>query len=313
MTVHLARTPFVMNQSSWKEFLNCKRKFAWRKFEKLEPEGRRSALDIGTAIHKGLAAFHSGGKTVEDVVQISLTEARTLAGPKMTWADKTFDEVADIIVRVLPAYFDYWGDRNELWTPLNQEVEFCVEVGDGTANFLRGKSDNLSTYKNGLYIVDYKTAGRNDPRDFAKYELDCQLTAYLYGLTKHLTEESLRRGGEPVFVRGAIIDALIKTKVPQFVREFYTRTIEELAEFEAEFNECCDEIRTRRARVADGEPWKTVFYKNTEECFTFGTCSYRDICLKDTPVRRKLYVVRKEDYVDEAQARLDAQWKEQNA
>src|SRR5207253_5260008 len=129
------------------------------------------------------------------------------------------DECLEIVDRILPAYVEFWGGRNELWSPLNQEIECLVEVGEETDNYLRMKADNLSTYKDGLILVDKKTAGRNDPRDMLKYEMDCQLTAYLYGLTKFLTIQSVARGGEPVVIRGAIIDVLVKTKAPQFIRE----------------------------------------------------------------------------------------------
>lgn len=306
------RKPFVLNQSSWKDFMNCKRYYGWKRIVGIEPTGRRSVLDLGTAVHKALAAFHSGQANAEQATEIAVATAKELAGPTFTWADTTLEEVESVIRSVVPGYFEYWGDQGELWQPLALEIEFCVEVGEGTQNYLRGKSDNLATYKNGIVIVDYKTAGRNDPRDFLKYELDSQLSAYIYGLTKHLTEQSLARGGEPVFIRGAFIDALIKTKTPQYVREFFTRSIEELREFELEFNEYCDEIRWRMDRVDAGEDWKHVFPKNTEHCFRYGTCPFRDIDMKDTPTRRKLYVVRKEDYVDTAQAELDKQWEAQN-
>jgi hypothetical protein len=260
-------------------------------------------LEIGTATHRALAIIDAGGGLDAGLAAAHayLTES---AGPLATFADKDLAEAFEIVDRILPAYVEHWGGQGEMWTPLSQEIEFCVEVGDGTQNYLRGKADNLSTYKGGLYIVDKKTAGRMDPRDLLKYEMDCQLTAYIYGLSKHLTEESLARGGEPVFIRGAIIDVLVKTKIPQFAREFYTRTVDELVEFEKEFNFYADEIRAAEDRVAAGEDGKTVFPKNTSQCFQYGTCPYRDVCLKDTPVRRALYVKRSPDYVDEAQTSL---------
>jgi hypothetical protein len=254
-----------------------------------------------------LADFHAGGSP-EKALTVALDYLKESAGPTSTFADKDLDEAKDIVERILPAYFSHWGATGDLWTPLGQEIEFCIEVGEGTQNFLRGKADNLSTYKDGLVLVDYKTAGRMDPRDLLKYELDCQLSSYIYGLSKHLTEESVARGGEPVFVRGAFIDIIVKTKIPQFAREFFTRTLDDLAEFEVEFNEFADELREKKNRVEAGEDWKLVFRKSTEHCFRFGTCAYRDLCLKDTELRRKLYDVRSPDYVDEAQEKLSTKW-----
>ena len=113
------------------------------------------------------------------------------------------------------------------------------------------------------------------------------------------------RGGKPVIVRGLIVDWLIKTKTPQFEREAFSRTVPELREWESETIEIGQEILARFARVRDGEDWKTVFYKNTDHCFRFGTCQFRDLCLEDTEARRSMFIQRPPDYVDEAQQALN--------
>lgn len=297
------KTPIIMNQSSYKDFMNCQRLYGWKRLENLSPIGRRSALEIGTATHAGLAHIHSG-YTVQEGVELAIKKLTERAGPRLAFEDKDLPEAEEIVKTLLPAYVAHYEQTGELWTPLNQEIQFMVEVGDDTNVYLRGKADNLSTAKGGLYLVDYKTAAKNDPRDLLKYELDVQLSAYIYGLTKHMTMESIARGGEPVFIRGAIIDVLVKTKVPQFVRDFFTRTLEELQEFEREWVEINNRIRVQHARVAAGEDWKVVFPRNTEHCFRYGTCPFRDVCLKDTEVRRALYNKRETDYVDEAYAAL---------
>jgi hypothetical protein len=334
-----------MNQSAMKDFTSCQRLFAWKRLQGLAPVGRRSALEIGTAVHLGLSVFHGGGINVEQMLKElptaeagdetaeaefaeakeELAEVAKLpveeqaiyvtrrklthrAGPQSAFEDKDLNESLDIVNRVLPAYIEYWKGQGEVWHPLNQEIEACVEVGDETNVFLRFKADNLSSAKGGLYLVDYKTAGRMDPRDLMKYELDIQLSAYIYGLTKQLTLDAAARGEPPVFIRGAIIDVLVKTAVPQFARELYTRSAEELQEFEAEWVEVCNRIREQEDRVAAGEDWKTVFPKNTQHCFVYGTCAFRDLCLKDTPTRRKVFDQRTPDYVDEAAAKLHAEW-----
>jgi len=298
--------PIILNQSSFKDFMNCQRLYAWKRLQQLEPVGKRSALEIGTATHAGLAHIHSGN-SVESGVAVAVKKLTERAGPKLAFEDKALPEAQLIVETLIPAYVANYEKTGEIWTPLNQEIEFMVEVGEDSNVYLRGKADNLSTAKGGLYLVDYKTAGKLDPRDLLKYELDVQLSAYIYGLTKHLTEESIRRGGEPVFIRGAIIDVLVKTKVPQFARDFFTRTLDELQEFEDEWIEVNNRIRVQHARVAAGEDWKIVFPRNTEHCFRYGTCPFRDVCMKDTPVRRALYNKRKPDYVDEAYALLSGE------
>lgn len=365
--------PIVLNQSSLKDFMNCNRLFAWQRLEGLAPAGARaSALEIGIAVHAGLAAFHSGTPLEDTQAHCSciapVTDEDTEPGPSPECDDCTgtgvvvtpgvlsimtaslakgaglaaeFDKMAlptaiATAEDLLRGYIDHWENAKDVWAPLNQEVEFTVEVGDrhdlvpsekypelcstcgngpeviehtGSGVFLRGRADNLSMINGALWLVDYKTAAKNDPRSLAKYDLDIQLSAYMYGLSKTLTELSAADGGPPVRIEGSIIDLLVKTKVPQYVRESYTRTEDQLREFAAEFVEYGQRIRSMQDRVAAGEDWKTVFPKNTEHCFRYYTCAFRDVCIIDTPERRRAILdLRTPDYVDEAQQKLDAEW-----
>jgi RecB family exonuclease len=320
----------VLNQSSLKDYQNCQRLHAWRRLEGLEQPIRRSATEIGTAVHAGLALFHGedpDSGDVEKAVELVKKTLSASAGPRSAFADKSLEDAETIATRTIRAYFEHWDKHNDIWTPLNQEVQFLVEVQPGwwrgtfepesgvslptlqhTDLWLRGRLDNLSIVPgSGLYIVDYKTAGKMDPRDLLKYELDIQLTAYIYGLSRQLTEDSLKEGREPIAVRGAIIDLLVKTAVPQFAREMFTRTVDEMEEFEYEFVEYASRIREQLLRVDAGENWKRVFPRNTEHCFRYGTCAFRDLCLLDTEVRRLAFDKKRPDYVDDAQALLEKQ------
>jgi hypothetical protein len=295
--------PIVLNQSRLKTYNLCRRLFGWQYIQNLRPAMQRSAPSIGIAVHAALAEYHSG-ESVEKSVETLRKSVEKSAGPTTVFEDKTVAESGAIGEDVFRAYVVHYTGSDEIWEPLNQEIEFLVEVGQGRKIFLRGRADNLSFVKGALYLVDYKTAGKMDPRALLKYELDTQLSCYIYGLSKYLTQQSQAEGGPPIRVEGAIIDLLVKTKMPQFARESYTRSDEELAEFESEFIEYAEEIRARLTRVADGEDWKKVFPKNTEACFQYGTCAYRDLCLRDNPVRRAAYARRSPDYVDSAQAEL---------
>lgn len=302
--------PIVLNQSSLKEYLSCNRLYGWRRIIGLDVPVRPAAPSIGIAVHAGLAMFHAlQGADEQAEVKARVTtkeELKKQAGPTTAFEDKTLPEAMAIAEGLVAAYIDHWRGEENLWSPLNQEIEFKVEVGTNTGVFLIGRADNLSMVKGALYLVDYKTAGKMDPRDLLKYDLDLQLTCYTYGLSKLLTNESVATGGSPIRVQGAIIDLLVKTQTPQFARETYTRTDAELEEFEAEFVEYGNRIRAQRERVAAGEDWKIVFPKNTESCFKWGrACSFRELCLKDTPERRKMfYAPRRPDYVDGYEADL---------
>jgi hypothetical protein len=195
-----------------------------------------------------------------------------------------------LLGRMAADYERHWADTPDAWTPIAIETQGKVEVGPpGSGVYLIFKVDEVGMWHNAVWMVDRKTAGRMDPRDLQKYQLDIQLSAYVYGLRK-LT-------GMPV--AGAIIDYAVKTKVPQFTRDVFTRTTEDLQEFEDEWLEVAREIAWRLRRIEQGEDWKTVLYKNTNECFSYGTCWYRDLCVSDTPTRRLAFKRRDEDYVED--------------
>jgi hypothetical protein len=60
------------------------------------------------------------------------------------------------------------------------------------------------------------------------------------------------------------------------------------------------EVAWRHKRVANGEDWKTVFYKNTKHCFTWGRqCDFFLLCQRDSPVMRMQYRQRDQDYMDD--------------
>lgn len=234
--------------------------------------------------------------------------------------DEQAREAKNVVTKLLPAYHRHWKDLGQLWKPLGQELTFCVEVGENTNVFLVGTIDNLVTYMNALWLVDYKTMARLDMREFTKYEIDIQLTAYIYGGTKQLSINAKKEGKPPVQIRGAIIDGMVKTLIPQFHREIYTRSIQDLREFEVEFVMKAWEIAAKHAMVRKdkkshdlyrdkmyalgSESWKIAFPKNTLSCFNYGECSHRDLCVKDTEVRRMSFVKRTPDYVDNAAAKI---------
>lgn len=303
--------PFFINQSRWKAYQDCDRMYGWQYLANVTV-GSISKFEIGTAVHNAMVYVHERNASPESIKEA--TEAakdaylKSMSGPTTADGVKETAEGARTIERLLPAYFSHWGRRNELWKPLGMEVWFCVEVGEGTNVFLVGRIDNLITWDGGLWLVDYKTMDKLDFRNFTKFEIDVQLTAYLYGATKQLSLESKARGGKTVFVRGAWIDGLVKTQIPQFHREPYTRSVQDLREFEEEFVEKVREIAQKHARVAAGENWKVVFPKNTNQCFRYGTCPWRDLCVQDTEYRRSIFKQRNADYVDIARMKADGSY-----
>lgn len=323
--VHIELPPFFLNQSRWKNFQDCDRLYAWEQIEGLTPDRPRLPLAVGTAIHKAQVEIHKGGSTPEAIKNATesavklFTDSMRSRGPQLIGDAEQVEEGTQTIKTLLPAYHQHWKSLGQQWKPLGQELSFCVEVGEGTKVFLVGTIDNLCVLNNALWLVDYKTMKKLDMREFMKYEIDIQLTAYIYGGTKQLSLDARKEGKPPVVIRGAIIDGLVKTIVPQFHREIYTRNIQDLRDFEQEFCMKAWEIAAKHAihrgdraaynlfrdKIYDlgRTGWKTLFPKNTQQCFRYGLCDYRDLCVKDTETRRTGYRIRTPDYVDEARER----------
>jgi PD-(D/E)XK nuclease superfamily len=303
------RQTFYLNQSRWKQVMDCPRLYGWQHVEGIEPDKPRIYLEVGTAVHAAQVIAHAKGGTKEafdeatQVAESMFRKAMASQKIKLPSDQEEVDEALATIKTLLPAYYRHYAAQDQLWKPLGMELKFCVEVGEQTGIFLVGRVDNLVLFHGGVWICDYKTMKKLDMRNFLKYELDIQLTAYIYGVTKQLSLDAAQRGQPPVMVRGAIIDGMVKTQVPQFHRELYTRSLEDLREFEIEFVETANTLRARHERAAHGENWKHVFVKNTEACYRYGTCSFRDLCAKDNDVRRLAFRKRPSDYVDVAAGR----------
>lgn len=302
--IYVELPPFFINQSRWKAYVDCDRLYGWLYVEGIEPDRPRKHFELGTAVHAAQViahsklgtpeAFEEGAKAAEALFR------KGMGGPRLPNDEAEIQDGVNTIRRLLPAYHQHYAGSKQLWKPLGMELAFCVEVGEGTNVFLVGRIDNLVTFMNGLWLVDYKTMAKLDMRNFLQFEIDIQLTAYIYGGTKQLTLDARKRGEPPVLIRGAIIDGMVKTQIPQFHRELYTRSVDQLREFELEFVEKVREIATKHARVRQGEHWKLVFPKNTNQCFKYGVCAFRDLCVKDNEVRRLAYRPRTPDYVDSA-------------
>lgn len=277
-----------LNQSRIKCFQNCKRRYYFTFVENIVADRPRWALHIGTAVHAGLAKWSSS----KDIAT-ALSEAQTalqdsLPKRRMPGDEEELAKAVSQVDNLLRAYFEFWGNDDEL-TPLGIEIAGRVEVGENSGFFLTFRLDKLVTWKKQLWIMDHKTAARMDPRDLLKYEMDLQPTAYVYGTMCVLQKP----------VAGLLIDVLVKTKVPQFHREPFIRDLAALQAFELEFCEIAGDIATRRSRVEAGEDPHVVFYKNTDDCFRYGTCQYVDLCKSDTPERRAAFTARETDYVDD--------------
>jgi DNA-binding HxlR family transcriptional regulator len=289
LSFELCGDPFIGRQSAVKEYLNCHRLYGWERIENLAPDRPEFPLEFGSATHMFLQERRRG-LPVADAMRIGLERlVRDFPAALLPTDFEELEKHKELGRSLWPAYEAYWKDEED-FLPLGQEVAGEVEVGSGSGVKLVFRLDRIVSWIGQFWIWDYKTMGKNDDRTFQQFEMDIQPTAYIYGASKVLKHR----------VAGLVIDGLIKTKQPQFRREQYLRTDAELLEFESEFVEICHEMAWRHARVANGENWKTVFYKNPKHCFGwYRPCKFYALCTNDTPMNRMAYKQREQDYMDD--------------
>jgi len=278
-----------MNQSRVQFFLDCKRKYWWQFELNLVPDRPRWALEDGKAFHEGMAVLAATEDLEKSVTAAKSTLRDGMPKQKLVYDELELREHVELVEHLVRAYYAEYNGK-VLYKPLGVECSGRVEVGEGSGVFLVFRTDRLANWANRIWIVDHKTAAKLDMRDVMKYEMDLQFTAYTYGVSKILGQR----------VAGVILDLITKAQTTKFHQQPFVRSDDELLDFEGEFVEIVREIAWRRARVRAGEDPKTVWYKNTKECFRYGTCPYRDLCLSDSPVKRALFMKRDTDYVDDA-------------
>lgn len=280
---------FDARQSSVQQYINCHRLYGWERVEGLTPERPRWALEFGSGVHLHLLK-RKQGFSAEEATKAGIDRMMQAFPPSRF--DEEVEEregFKELYRRMMPAYESYWSGQSEELIPFGLEVAGRVEVGTGTNCFIVFRLDELATQIGALWLVDHKTMGKNDDRDFQKYENSLQMIAYVYAASKLLGQR----------VVGVIIDGLIKTKTPQFRRESFMYSDEQLEEFEQYFPEICKEIAWRHQRVQNGEDWKIVFWPNTKQCRQYGNCSFLELCMSDSLGMRGLYKQRDPDYMDD--------------
>lgn len=276
------------NQSRVQLFITCHRKYYWQFIEGLVPDRPRWPLLTGTAVHLGLAELSVGTSVDEAVKRATEKFESELPARRLPGEDEIIADQLALIRKMLPAYAEYWSD-DQTFTPLGVEAAGRVEVGKDSGIFLVFRIDKLVLWNRQIWVLDHKTAAKLDMRDLMKYEMDLQMSSYIYGASVVLRKP----------VSGVIVDLLVKTTVPQFHRELFNRSEADLRSFEEEYVEAVQDIEARKARCAAGEDPKTVFYKNTSQCLQYGKCPYRDLCLRDNPAQRMMFAPRTSDYVDD--------------
>lgn len=304
-----------------------------RSHDRLEPYTVSDPLILGGAYHDGLAVYFSGKSIVDATLYAEqryrdryaeqeafiLPEERPFIERQVNWLNNSLVEFskhyANSDIRVLqpevvfliplPDTTHHCFFFHKILHPeditlvngvevLSPNFDKCTDPRCHQPHWFKGKTDAVVAWENAVWLFEHKTEARTGDTYFSKYLLDFQPTGYLYGIHRSL-------GIRP---RGFILNIIKKPNanfkgdpatVVGFEREAYLRSDEDLARFERELVEQCNDYE-----AAFRNPLK--IYMNTESCMKWNRkCDYHNVCTNHGDINPALFREKPAlDYVEKA-------------
>ena len=192
---------------------------------------------------------------------------------------------------VLPAYIDYWEDKdhNRKWVEIEGAFSVPVSVPASKGQFfnVRGRRD-AAYKKKGLWLFETKTKGQwNEGALVDRLALDFQCNVYLWALWKEtgkfpkgilynlIRRPQLRRKQKETLGQFVTRCRLDVKKRPDF---YFTRL--ELAMDPADILEFDQEFTLLLNEFAGWYEGTLAHYANTTQCEArYGTCGYLPVCI----------------------------------
>lgn len=267
----------IWTNSRLKTYQACPMKEKYRYRDCLAPIGRRDALNIGTAVHRGIE---------KRSVEAALEELK-FDFPADQEAYDAQEIMRGTVKAMLNGYFAIYPPFEEH----DPEIEFEIGARFSTCRGMRrsnkiklaGKIDDIATIDGEQWIVEYKTASQIDKSYFDRLYVDSQITFYMMAamrcdfkpvgvLYRVLKKPQIRRKqNETVeaFVERMEQDYLARPDF-YFCESKYFRTTADIAQFERDI---WFEIKQANLNARDGH-----IYRHSHSCSNYGTCPYLPLC-----------------------------------
>ncbi len=205
-----------LSASSVNDYLDCGLLYKFSRIDKIRPEFKSDAMELGSAIHMTLAEFYKRKMIGEKMLLKAIQESfegfwMELAenNPNIQFSEsKDFDTLLREGKELLAVWYSKAPEND--FKVIGVEEPFVVHI-EGLAVPLIGYIDLLEEDESGTIIItDTKTSGRS----YAKDEVDknAQLTLYQIAVKANGFRD------REILLK---FDALIKTKTPKF-EQFYT-------------------------------------------------------------------------------------------
>ncbi len=289
----------ILTHSAMSCFKNCRRKYQYRYVYKLVPISGNKNLNLGSAVHKGLEVYYSGGSD-DDV----LLAADEILRPSNTngWGQSDYDNLLiqqATAFGMLRGYIKYFNDR-ELYEEIKPEQEFCVPLNNpettaASKSFMHaGKIDGLFKKEGQWWLREFKTASQVGKDYLERLKLDTQITSYIDAIQEDLG----------IQIVGVIYTILKKPSIKQTqkesVQDYCDRLIldyqneavdPKTGKPRIEFYFHQEEIHRNQNDLLEWrfDRWDTAkdiletqrtqrYYRNTSLCSQYGSCEYLPLC-----------------------------------
>lgn len=310
----------IINSSRGHTARSCPAKYCLNYELNIVPKKKAVPLMTGGAVHVGLAGWYASGNID---IALGMFEGKYREETKGFW----IGEEQEIVEKEI-AYGKYMLREyakqypSEHWEMARPESKFKVVLGEhcyvceapydrqwqldvkkmpnelasqsecltcgAPIHILVGTADLLVTWKGGLWIVEHKTTKQAASNWIESFQRATQPSAYVYGMSKSLGHR----------VKGVLLNALKKTKVPDYIRDIFLRSAKQLNWFVKDTIEICNDIIRWKA-----QGW---WQQYTEECYHWGRCPYIPLCNRyeeyhTIPLEEILplgYEIREPDYGD---------------
>lgn len=279
-----------VSNSSLSTFRGCSHRFDLHYHRNIRPIKTNISLYFGSMLHEAMHTRHSsklndeqtktffesafrGGLKATPVMWAGDGKPKMLKNGTYSKARNDFGDAESAIaygLKCLDAYFQSeLEDGVEVWAS-EVKFEFPLDI-DGQAITVIGYIDKIVRINGKVYVLDYKTAAQKEDEEYLQVENQVS-TYYLGAKALGFT------------IDGALFDYIYKTKDPEVVRYYVTRTPEQIEDWKTQ---AVNTVRAMRTGVT---------YKNISK-MGCKNCDLRKFCWNDEDMS-DLYFVKEDDKIE---------------
>lgn len=188
--------PTSISPTQRSAFVICPQQWFWRYCCGIRPGGRSVHLDAGAAFAAGLEAarkaFFIDGHSEREALDVGLGALEAAYANADVYGDSVAKSLGGMLGG-LQYYFDTWPMSHDHFTPMRfgpeSGIEFTFSVpldiahpDTGDPLLFGGRIDMIARYRsdNVIWVLDDKTSGSLGPTWRNQWQLDSQITAYVW-------------------------------------------------------------------------------------------------------------------------------------